>query len=365
MRYVSALIVVSAALLGAVALIGQEPGQSWRLKKSDSSDMVRFTVERREANNRWSNSTDVPLTRFRGFSTGLFENGGPARFEYVQDAGKLVCEGSFSMGSGSGKFTFVADAGFRAELNKLGYQTPDDDQIFTMMMTNVSLQFAKEVKEAGLGATTKQLVELRIHGVDSNYIRETREAGYKDFIAKDYTEMRIHGVSTAFLKDLKKSGYNLNAHEIAELRIHGVSSEFIAELKNAGYDLPARQIAELRIHGVSPDYIRSLKTYGLKPSASDLTQLRIHGVSTEFLKDLKDAGYGTMSVEDVTRLRIHGVSSKFIRDSKDLGYNFSPAELADLRIHGVDGNYLRKLRDSGMKNLTAAQIAKLRMHGVD
>lgn len=365
MRYVSALIILAAALVGTMALIGQESSQQWRMKRSDSSDMVHFTVERRQSGSQWSNSNDVPLTRFRGFTSAQFDKGGAARFEYVQDAGKLVCEGSFSFGRGSGSFTFVADPGFRAELNKLGYETPDDKDLFTMMMTNVSLQFAREVKEAGLGASTRQLVELRIHGVDSNYIREARDAGYKDFTAKDYTEMRIHGVSTAFLKDLKKSGYNLRASEIAELRIHGVNSEFIAELKNAGYDLPARQIAELRIHGVSPQYMRDLKMYGLKPSASDLTQLRIHGVTTEFLKDLKDAGYGTLSVEDVTRLRIHGVSSKFIRDTKDLGYTFSPRELTDLRIHGVDGAYLRKLRDSGMKNLTAAQIAKLRIHGVD
>jgi hypothetical protein len=331
-----ALIVTGAVLLAAL-LAGQESGQEWTLRRGGSADMVHFTIERWKPGNHSSHSSDVPLSRFRGFSTSLFEIGGKANFEYVQDAGRLVCEGNFSMSRGSGTFTFAPDPNYTAELRRLGYMEPNGEQLFTMMMVGVGLDFARAVHDAGLNASTSQLIDLRIHGVTPDYMREMEQAGY-------------HGLSV---------------QNYIDLRIHGVSPEFVRDLKAAGYDLSAQQVIELRIHGVSSDYLRDLKAYGLRPRASELVDLRIHGVTPEYLKGLKDTGYTDLAAQKITELRIHGVSTDFIHDAKDLGYSFSAQELIDLRIHGVDGAYLRRLRDAGLKNLNASQIQQLRIHGVD
>ncbi len=330
------LVVGGAVLLAALLATGQDVRQEWKLSRG-SGDRVRFSIERWKPGSHSSTSTDVPLDRFRGFSPALFERGGAAKFEYVQDAGRLLCQGSFSWGSGSGTFTFAPEPDFVAALQKLGYATPDEDQIFSMMLMGVGIDFARSVRDAGLHATTEQLLQLRIHGLTAEYIRETERTGYHRLSADDYVQ----------------------------LKIHGVTPEFLLDLKAAGYELGAAQVVELRIHGVSSDFLRDLKAYGLQPRASDMVQLKIHGVSADYLKGLKDAGYGDLATDRITELRIHGVGTDFIRDAKALGYDFTTQELVALRIHGVDGAYLRRLRDSGMRNLNAAQIEKLKIHGVD
>ena len=176
-----------------------------------------------------------------------------------------------------------------------------------------------------------------MHGITLDYIREARQAGYQNFTAEDYVQLRIHGVETAFLRDLKAAGYDLRAADIVQLRIHGVDSR----------------------------YVRDLKSYGLKPEASDLTQMRMHGVTPEYLKGLKDAGYENLQVAGDRPAPDARRRDGFVQEARRLGYDFTPEELAQLRIFGVDGAYLKRLQDAGMRNLNAEQIAKLRMHGVD
>ena len=303
------------AIVGAVATLGLFGGltdddwrQEWQMDRSSAADKVHFRIERRKEGNHHSNSNDVPLSHFRGLTSAAIDGSGPAKFEYVSDAGKLNCEGRFSSGHGSGTFTFEPSRSYAAELGKLGYDAPSDEQLFTMTMVDVSLEFARGVKDAGLGASTRQLIEMRIHGVSLDYIRDVRAAGFTNLTAREFTEMKIHGVSVDFIRDLQKAGYNISA----------------------------RQVIEMKIHGVSSQYLQDLASYGVKPDARELVELKIHGVSPEFL-----------------------------RDTKNLGYSFSSRELIELKIHGVDGAYLKKLQDAGMKNLNARQIAQLKIHGVD
>src|ERR1700724_2480039 len=102
-----ALIVGSIALFVLLDAQGYPPRQDWSLKPSPESGMVHFTVTRAAEGSRWQNSSDVPVSAFHGLPAhmgGLYTS---AKFEYVQDAGKLICEGAFNLGHGSGTFTFV------------------------------------------------------------------------------------------------------------------------------------------------------------------------------------------------------------------------------------------------------------------
>ena len=326
--------VMAAATLLAFA---EDRNAGWELRLSLSLDQVHFVVRHSNGFDNWVSGRDVPLDRFRGFSLGMLAASGPAKFEYVADAGRLLCEGRFLMGAGSGTYTFAPDTAFVSALRKMGYDTPDDEQLFSMLMMDISRESAQAIRDAGLNASIRDLIQLRTHGVTLDYIREARQAGYQNLTAEDFIQLRIHGVETAFLRDLRADGYDLRAADIVQLRIHGVDSH----------------------------YVRDLKSYGLKPHASDLEQMRIHGVTPEYLKGLKDAGYENLRAEEVDQLRMHGVEPSFVQQARRLGYDFNPQELAQLRIHGVDGAYLKRLQDAGMRNLNAEQIAKLRMHGVD
>jgi hypothetical protein len=333
----SNLMVWGGILFAMVMAVAQEANKEWTIHRTGDADVVQFTVRRIRPGSHWSSTEDVPRSKFQGLSLDTLEHGGAAKFRYVADAGALECTGRFSWTGGSGDYTFVPNPAFASALRDLGYATPDQDEQFTMLLTGVTLDFARGVKDARLGASTAELIRLRTHGVTLAYIDDVRRAGYTNLLASDVIDLRIHGVSADFLQDLKAAGYSLSAQQAINLRIHGVDSDFVRKLQN----------------------------YGLRPAAADLTQLRIHGVTPEYLAGMKDAGYGSLSADDLVQLRIHGVETAFAREARGLGYSFTPDDLVQLRIHGVDGAYLRTLRDAGMRNLTAEQIARLKMHGVD
>lgn len=332
-----ALVILGVMAAATLLAFADDWDAQWRMTPSLSVNKVHFTIRHSNGLDNSIHGRDVPLDNFRGFSLSMLASPGPAKFEYVGDAGRLICEGRFLVGTGSGSYTFAADRAFVTAMQQMGYDTPDDEQLFSMLILDINREFAREIRDFGLRASSQDLIGLKIHGVTLDYVREARQAGYQNLTADDYAQLRIHGVDTDFLRELKAAGYDLRAADIAQLRIHGVDSE----------------------------YMRELKSYGLKPDASDLSQMRIHGVTPEYLKGLKDAGYDNLHVDEVNQLRIHGVEPDFVQQARSLGYDFTPEELAQLRIHGVDGAYLKRLRDAGMRNLNAEQIAKLRMHGVD
>jgi hypothetical protein len=337
-KYFTIVLVIVGVMAAATLLaFTEDRNAGWELRPSLSLNKVHLVVRGSNGFDNWVNSRDVPLDSFRGFSLSMLATPGPAKFEYVADAGRLLCEGRFLMGRGSGTYTFTPDPGFVSALQQMGYDAPDNEQLFSMLMMDITRAFAQEIRDSGLRASIRDLLQLRMHGITVDYIREARQGGYQNLTAEDLVQLRIHGVETAFLRDLKAAGYDLRAADIVQLRIHGVDTRFM----------------------------RDLKSYGLKPEASDIAQMRMHGVTPEYLKGLKDAGYENLRAEEVDQLRMHGVEPSFVQDARRSGYNFTPEELAQLRMHGVDGAYLRRLQDSGMRNLNAEQIAKLRMHGVD
>src|SRR5918997_781016 len=92
----------------------------WRMKRSDNSGKVHFTIERSRPGSRWNSSSDVPLDHFRGLSLAALEGSGPAKFEFVRDAARLMCTGQFANGRGIGTFQLVANPQYASDLQRLG-----------------------------------------------------------------------------------------------------------------------------------------------------------------------------------------------------------------------------------------------------
>ncbi len=331
-------VIAGAVMLEVLTAPGTPlSGQGWKLSRSGAPGKVHFTMERRRPGNREINSSDVPLANFRGFSLDMLDHSGPAKFEYVHDAGSLLCEGRIAWGRGSGSFTLKPNPAFVSELNGLGFATPREDELFMLMMANINLEFVREVHSAGIGSTLRDLIDLGTHGVTLDYIQGVNHAGYRNLRAQDYIDLRDHGVKPRFIEDLEL----------------------------AGYEIPARQVIDLRDHGVDSNFVRDLQVYGLRPPAPELVAMHDHGVTPGYLHGLRDAGFGALSADEIIGLRDHGVPADFAVEARSLGFHFTPRELIDLRDHGVDAKYLRTVRDSGMQNLTGPQITQLRDQGVN
>lgn len=367
MKLLTAFIVLAGtAFFFATEARNAPPRNEWSIRRGDTADTVQFTLDSRYGNGHWRTTSPAAFSSLKGLTKDqMAAMSSDVRFEVARDAGTLLCEGTLHFGRGSGPFTFTINPSYEQELEKLGFRIQGDRRSIDYFLMDVSLDYAKTVREADPMASSEDLVDLRSHGVDREYMNGMRDAGLKDLRARDYIEMRNHGVTTAYARDVQRSGFNADSQSLVHFRNHGVNADFVAELRRAGYDETADSIVHMRNHGIDARYVQQLQAAGVKPDAGDMVEFKNHGVGPEYLKGLKEAGYGDLPREDVIRLRDHGVDAAFLREAKSLGYAFTPGELVDLRNHGVDSGYLRKVRASGFENLTAQKIVKLRQHGVD
>jgi len=178
-----AMIAAALGVSGLYAVLGfaDRWDDEWRIKPANDAGKVMFSIERLRPGSHWSMSTDMPIDQFRGLTMETVEQGGKVKFEFVRDAGRLACQGYIKHGYGIGEFEFIANTAYISELQRLGYEAPETRELFNMTMSDVSLAFAKGVKAAHVPATTKELIEMRTHGIDLDYVDRMRASGYTTF----------------------------------------------------------------------------------------------------------------------------------------------------------------------------------------
>ena len=364
------LVVGGAALTLAVDRGGEYATKSeefevegkWELE--GLTDVLLMQVRVRERGNRWNMTFEFEEKDFTGLDYGEGD-----QFELHRDAGSFYFRGDFEGSGGDlegyGKFGFVPDQDFAKEIGlrkardhellilaakdvgaeyikemeKLGYDDLNGDDLVRMAIHGVSIDYVKEMKKAGYEADPDELVKWRIHGVSPEFAREMAEAGFDTDSADQLVKYRIHDVSPEFVHEMTELGVtHMSQDDVVKMKIHGVSAEYIHGMHEAGYEnLDVDELIAWRIHGVSPEYVSAMKEAGVKHMrARDLKKMRIHGVSPSFVRDLNEMGYTDVDVGDLVRMRIHGVSSSYIRNILDkTTEDPSVDDLIKLKIHGI------------------------------
>lgn len=337
----------------------------WTLESnhSSSSNPLRLSFGFRSDGSDWTERTDVPLSSLRDFSLDMLERDGPVKFEYVREAGELLCEGTARGGRAHGTFTVKPNAEFVSALEKMGYRAPDERDVVFLMMSDVTLQFAREVKATGLELTPGDLAELRSHGVTADYIRQARQAGLNQFTADDFCELRTHGVEPLYLQRIVAADPKLTAGDIAELRTHGVEPDYLKGLQATGIALSMDDIASLRTHGVEPAYLKDIREADGNLSVDDIDDYRTHGVEPGYLKEMR-AVDSRLNADEISELRSHGVEAQYFKQMREVVGHLSIDEICELRTHGVEPNYLKGI-EAVDSHLTADEISELRTHGVE
>ena len=337
----------------------------WTLESShsSSSNPLRLSFGFRRDGSDWTERTDVPLSSFRGFSLDMLERDGPVKFEYVREAGELLCEGTVRGGRAHGTFAVKPKAQFVSALEKMGYSAPDERDVVFMMMSDVTLQFAGEVKATGLELTAGDLAELRSHGVTADYIRQARQAGLNQFTAEDFCELRTHGVEPLYLQRIVTADPKLTADDIAELRTHGVEPDYLKGIQATGIALSMEDVTSLRTHGVEPAYLKGIHEADSKLSVDEIDEYRTHGVEPGYLKEMRTVD-SQLNADDISELRTHGVEPQYLKQMREVAGHLSIEEICELRTHGVEANYLKGI-EAVDSHLTADEISELRTHGVE
>jgi hypothetical protein len=253
----------------------------WNVEGSGPTTLVQLQFETHHKGGHSSHSAPVPIGELAGLDASQVESSpGLVQFRLVRDAGTFALEGSFVRGEGAGHFTFAPSAAYRAELEKMGYGSPSDSEMFTLATEDVSRAFIRDL--AGLGYAKLKLDDLMsmaIHGATPAFIRELRDLGYTGLAVDDLVSMRIHGARPEFIRELRGLGYGkLSVDDLVSMRIHGASPEYIRELKALGYaGVPVDDLVSMRIHGVTPEFVRSVNRRGQAATVEKLVEMRIHG----------------------------------------------------------------------------------------
>src|SRR5438552_16661626 len=263
-------VLLLASFLAAPVLSAQHTvpsGGQWLIEPSERSGIVRLTIrygERRYSDN-WNSQDDVPVSQLVGLSAADMRGSGvTVHFKIVRSAGTLDCEGWFDDGKGSGHFTYQANSEFVAELAKRGITGPPPTawEQFQMTMADVGLELVDELaRQKYERPTAAELVRVRDHGVDPEFIASLDGVGYKNLGIEGLVRLRDHGVDGDYIADMKEMGYApANSEELIESRDHGVDPSYIVSLKQAGYEnLSLQELRRARDHGVTWEFIERAK----------------------------------------------------------------------------------------------------------
>jgi hypothetical protein len=283
-------------------------GGDWTIRKSEAAGKVEFSMIEHRHGGTSDHSSDWPASYFVGVD---FSKAGrqDVRFTIARDAGKIECEGFLNDGEGAGIFRFQPDPNYAREMHALGFSI-DEDKQFTMAVMDVSLDFARQMKNEHLeGLDADKLIAFRIFGVTTEFIEQLRSEGLKISDADKLVAFRIHGVTPEMVRALHNDGYSPDEDKLVAMRIHGATPEWIADLKKDGYDhVNLDQLIAFRIHGVSPEFIEKLQGLGYShPDPDELIAMRIHGVTPDYIAAMKGRGMQNLSIDQLVSMRIHGI----------------------------------------------------------
>jgi hypothetical protein len=80
-----------------------------------------------------------------------------------------------------------------------------------------------------------------------------------DVTVEDLIQMRIHGVTSEFAREVRQMYPSVSIHQLVNMRIHGVTTDFAREARQTYPSISIRELVNMRIHGVTLDFIREMR----------------------------------------------------------------------------------------------------------
>ena len=167
----------------------------------------------------------------------------------------------------------------------------------------------EDISTPGLGdLSVDDLVQMKIHGIDPEFVRGTLATGFPDVTVDELVQMKIHGIDVLYIKEMMQAGLGeLTIDDLVQMKIHGIDPAFVKEMRSTGFlDVTTDDLAQMKIHGIDADFVRDMTRLVGDLSVDDLVQLKIHGIEPEVVRALKQAGKALPSVDDMIQRKLAG-----------------------------------------------------------
>jgi hypothetical protein len=98
-----------------------------------------------------------------------------------------------------------------------------------------------------------------------SYIEGLQSAGLKDLTVDEIIAMKIHGVTPDYIRELRAAGIEASSPELVSLKIHEVTPDYIRALSAAGLtNLHVHDYLAAKIQGITPEFIQAIRSHGFK-----------------------------------------------------------------------------------------------------
>jgi len=98
-----------------------------------------------------------------------------------------------------------------------------------------------------------------------SYIEGLQSAGLKDLTVDEIIALKIHGVTPDYIRELRAAGIEASSPELVSLKIHQITPDYIRGLAAAGLtNLHVHDYLAAKIQGITPEFIQSIRSHGFK-----------------------------------------------------------------------------------------------------
>jgi hypothetical protein len=325
----------------AAICLAQQPHGTWTASVAEKKDTINFQFFK--STDRHSNlGFDVPLAQLAGLTADAIESpSSDVKFTLTRDAGVVSFDGHFRNGTGVGDYTFQPDPGYVREMTSMGFSGFSNQKLLELAVIDVSRAYVKELQSLGFKPDAEELIEGRIFNVNRPQVEGLRSVGYDNLSLKKLVDLRVHGVTPEYIKEMRAAGFKESLDRFAEMHMFGVTPEFRETMAKAGYpNLSAERLVEFKIQGVTPQFIQQMRSLGFTDLAPEkLTELKIFNVNAQQVDELKQMGYTGLSADKLVELRVHGINRQFIERVQKAGYKHpSIDQLVEMKLFGIKKN---------------------------
>jgi beta-lactamase regulating signal transducer with metallopeptidase domain len=222
-----------------------------------------------------------------------------------------------------------------------------------------SSSFIDEMKAAGFDVSDVDLlISLKVHQVTADYVRQVREAGLTPD-GDEIIAMKIHGVTPEHIAQVRAMGIDADVDDVVAMQIHGVTPDYVARVRAEGLDADFDDVVAMKIHGVTPEYVAQVRAMGIAADVDDVLAMRIHGITPEYVTQVRAEGLGA-DFDDVMAMKIHGVTPEYIAQVRAMGFELDADDVVALKIHGITPEFINEARSHGFEDLSVDELVRLK-----
>lgn len=151
------------------------------------------------------------------------------------------------------------------DLTAEGYAHVPFDKLIETRIFEVNRALVEEMRAAGYEKLTiDELVEVRIFKVDRKFIDEVNALGFGRQPLRQIIDMRSQNVTLDYAREMRDAGLNLSPRELVDFKVFNVTKEFVREVREAGLpSITPSQLVDLKVFNVDAAFIRRARARGV------------------------------------------------------------------------------------------------------